>query len=117
MDMKAMDIYDVMEETLKDDIRSITVIKKLGRELIEKMKMIDSEINIINPDHTKWNELTEDSKNKLGLLYGLKNQYRIQFDMISIVLNQRNKIVLNGTQNKFKDFGLDNKFFIDDLEE
>ena len=117
MEENRVNVYDVMEKKLKDDAMSIKSIKKLGKELIEKMKMIDSEIAVVNPNHIMWNELTEENRNKMVLLYKLKEQYRIQFDMIGVVLGQSNEIVHYLIKDKFKEAGLDNKFFVNDLED
>lgn len=117
-DLKAMDIYDVMEEKLKDDARSLKTIKNLGKELIEKMKLIDAEINSLNPERTNnWNTLADEDRHKLIELYKLKGQYRHQFDMITVILNKSDVIVNNFTRNKFEEVGLDDRFFVKNLEE
>jgi len=116
MEIKAMDIYDIMEEKLKDDARSIKTIKILGKELIEKMKLIDYQIRVINPNHIKHEKLPKEDQSKMTALYILKKQYMTQFDMITVVLNQRDEIVNSFTRNKFKEVGLEDRFFIENLE-
>lgn len=116
--LKTMDIYDVMEEKLKDDARSLKTIKNLGKEFISKMKLIDEEINSLNPERTNnWNSLSDEDRHKLIELYKLKGQYRHQFDMITIILNKSDEVVNSFTRNKFKEVRLDDRFFVKNLEE
>lgn len=116
MENKKLSVYDVMEEKLKDDTRSLKEIKNLGKELISKIKMIDEEINIINPEkRINWSDLPHNDSKCLIELYKLKGQYRHQFDMICIVLNKENKVINSFTRNKFEQLGLSEEFLIKDL--
>jgi hypothetical protein len=112
MEKKLFDKYDIMEEKLKDSIKDIKTIKQIGRELISKMKLIDEEINIINPYRINYNELSEENRNKLSVLYNLKNQYNNKLDMIFVVLNESDKMIDNYMINKLEEVGLNNKFII-----
>lgn len=111
-----MDVYDIMEENLTTNYRSIATIKKLGREFISKMKLIDKEINRINPNKGQWINLSEDDRKKLSALYSLKSQYRSQFDIIIVILNKDDRIVKGFVKDRFEQIGLDDKFFIEDLK-
>ena len=116
--MKLKTVYDVMEEKLQGGIIDTESIKQLGFRLLEKIKLIDEEIKIINcyRDVVDWNLFSDEDKKKLTSLYSLKGQYRSQFDMITIILGNEKRIVRSFTKDKFKQLELSDKFFIDDLQ-
>lgn len=111
-------VYDVMEEKLQGGIMDAESIKQLGFQLLEKIKLIDEEISIINchRDVVDWNLFSDEVKKKMTSLYSLKGQYRSQFDVITIILGNEKRIVRNFTKDKFKQLELSNKFFVDDLK-
>jgi hypothetical protein len=86
--------------------------------MIEKIKLIDEEIDIINGHrHTvDWNLFSDDEKKKMTTLYALKGQYRNQLDMITIILGNEKSIIREFTKNKFNQLELSDKFFIADLK-
>lgn len=110
--IKIIDKYDLMEEKLKDDARSLKFIKSLGRELINKIKMIDEEINSINPERKQFNTLPEKDREKLIALYPLKDRYNAQFDMIMVILNKSDDVISDTQVKKYKERGLEDNFFI-----
>lgn len=109
---KIVDIYDSMEGQLKDDARSIKFIKNLGTKLIEKLRLINIEIDIINPNKKLWNDLCKDDKNKLLALHQLKDQYKAHLDIIMIVLNKTDNLIHKSVIQRYKEKGLEDKFFI-----
>lgn len=109
---KIIDRYDLMEEQLKDDARSIKFIKNLGRELINKIKLIDKEINITNPERRDWSKLIQEDRDKLSSFYQLKEQYKARFDMITVILNKSDNLISNSQMKRYKERGLDDRFFI-----
>lgn len=117
MEMNKKTVYDVMEERLRDDSRSLKEIKNLGKELISKIKLIDSNVELLNPNKcVNWSELPDHDRQCMIELYKLKGQYRHQYDMICIILNKEDRIINNFTRNKFEELGLSKEFLIKDLE-
>lgn len=116
--MELKTVYDAMEEKLEGGIMDTESIKELGFKLLEKIKLIDEEISIINchRDVVDWNLFSDDEKKKMTSLYSLKGQYRSQFDMIAIILGTEKRIIRNFTKDKFKQLELSDKFFVDDLK-
>lgn len=116
--MELKTVYDVMEEKLQGGVMDTESIKQLGFQLLEKIKLIDEEISVINcyRDVVDWNLFSDDEKKKMTSLYSLKVQYRSQFDVITIILGNEKRIVRNFTKDKFKQLELSDKFFVIDLE-
>lgn len=110
MDDKKITIYDLMENQLKDDARSIKFIKDLGKKLISKIKMINEEME--NVKLKGFNNLNQDEKMELGNLHELKIKYQAQFDMIKVILNKSDELIDEWMIKKYKEKGLDDKFFI-----
>ena len=116
-DTKIVDRYGLMEEYLKDDSRSIKFIKNLGKELINKIGMINEEIDIINPNKKQWNTLVESDCKKLIALYSLKAQYYAQFEIIKVILNKSDKLMGDSQVKRYKEKGLEDRFFINIVNE
>lgn len=80
------------------------------------MKLIDEEINIINPNKFNFSMVQKDEKDKLCVLYSLRQQYSNKLDMILVILNQENRISYSFMERKLEEVGLDNKFLISALD-
>ena len=51
-----IDIYDMMKKGLKvNEKRSEQFMVEIGKELISKIKLLDEECHILNPNRVKWN--------------------------------------------------------------